>query len=279
MYIWILLATIMIALSFFNLSPRPDKEGVFAEVKAESIVSRFRTEHSAFSRVVECKIIHNLKHDSMPVISKFNPTEGVDKFIWEHRSLPIGYDKENSPLNVFHYSFCLKSDILKGTSPEIAENCEKYMEYDTSTFSTSRAYRYSVSFAPLPDRWRSKANDDDTVPVLNQALSRQYVKGSILGLLNCSQETGTAANCLFTGSLSYLKKNNERLAYLSFIPGGGDDFYTRLFANVDFNNYCAGNICLFAIHRLSNHDVDRHCEQLYTEYGTAVSLSEEEPGE
>jgi len=269
MYIWILLATIMIALSFLNLSPRADKEGAFAEVKAESLVSRFRTEHGAFTRVIECKIVHDIDIPSMsvPVISKFNPTDGVDKYIWENRSLPIGYDYEHSDLDVYHYSYCLKGDVFKGTSPQIADSCAT----DIYNFA-NRAFRYSVSFAPLPDRWRSKIEGEvETVPVLNQALAKQHVKGSILGLLNCGGNSDSASDCIFSGSLSYVKKHAEGMSHLSFTPGSGGDFYNALFSNTDFAHNCAGNICFFAIHRLSNSDVDRHCEKLYGEYSEAMS--------
>lgn len=272
MYIWILLATIMIALSFFNLSPRADKEGVFAEVKAESLVSRFRTEHSAFSRVAECKLVHDIKIPGMGVskVSKFDPSDGVDKYIWENRSLPIGYDYEHSDLNVYHYTFCLERDLFKGGSP-VLDECT-----DERANPNNRAYRYSVSFAPLPARWRSKiAGEVETVPILNSALSKQHVKGSVLGLLNCSMDetSGEASDCLFSGSRAYIQKKEEGAVYLSFTPdsGTGNDFYEVLFSNGDFKENCAGNICFFAVHRLSNIDVDGHCEALYAEYSAAMS--------
>lgn len=265
MYIWILLATIMIALSFFNLSPRADKEGVFTEVKAESLVSRFRTEHAAFSRVAECKLIR--ESASAPIVSKFAPTEGsIDEYIWENRSLPIGYTR-GSDLNVYHYTFCLRSDVTKGDSPLMP------ISNDCTNTPVAQAYRYSVSFAPLTTRWRSKIDSGDVIPVLNKALSRQYVKGSVLGLVNCSGDDTKAENCSFHGSPTYEKANEAGITRLSFEPGAGDDFYNVLFANEDFAGKCSGNICFFAIHKLSNRDVDKHCEKLYEEYSDEMSAA------
>ena len=46
MYIWILLATIMVAFSFYNISPRADKENYINEAKTSIIVNRFKMAHA-----------------------------------------------------------------------------------------------------------------------------------------------------------------------------------------------------------------------------------------
>lgn len=271
MYIWILLATIMIALSFMNLSPRADKEGVFTETRAASLVNRFRIEHSAFSRVAECKMLNSIAETDE--IIKF-PENELDQHIWENKSLPIGYTRGND-LNAFHYIYCLDSDLVQGNSPEISDTCVHSL--------AKSAFRYSVSFAPLPNRWRSKEVSSEALPVLKNAVAKQFVKGSVLGMVSCSADDtegsltkGNAKNCTFIGSNAYEKQKHTGLTRLSFTPGAGNDFYSELFANTDYKQQCAGNICFFAVHRLSNRDVSHHCKSLF---GSEYQLPEPQEDE
>ena len=276
MYIWILLATIMIALSFFNLSPRADKEGVFTEVKALSLISRFKIEHTAFSRVVECKLLNSTASDG--ATGKFNPKNGIDKYIWENEALPIGYERGTDLSSIVHYHYCLVDDVELGGSPALATNCLNSSE--------TPVHRYAVTFFKVPNRWLSKDIEDsgDTIPVLNNALSKQYVKGSILGIATCAlnNEETAVQSCTFQGTASYMKnlKNSEdktteagpRKGFLSF--DGTSGFYRELFANSDFKTECGGS-CFFAIHKLSNKDVDKHCETLYKDYQKALTEAQE----
>ncbi len=58
MYIWILLATIMVALAFFNVSPRVDKEHALNEIRAATVTNRFKAEHEAMLKTMECEIMY-----------------------------------------------------------------------------------------------------------------------------------------------------------------------------------------------------------------------------
>ena len=92
MYIWILLATIMVALSFFNTSPREDKASVFTEIKASTFINRFRAEHIAYFRTMECEIILNPTHsldDSKAVIEA--ASADYVNYTSVQKNLPIGY--------------------------------------------------------------------------------------------------------------------------------------------------------------------------------------------
>ena len=101
MYIWILLATIMIGLSFFNLSPRPDKENAYTEVKASTAVTRFKLENMAMTRFMQCEVLlglhtNNWDSDKSPfqvtMDSSFQYTvNGESITVTPQDSLPIGY--------------------------------------------------------------------------------------------------------------------------------------------------------------------------------------------
>lgn len=258
MYIWILLATIMIALSFFNLSPRADKEGVFTEVKALSLITRFKIEHTAFSRVAECKLLNSISTD--PTFSLFDPSDGIDKYVWENSALPIGYERGNDLSTIFHYTFCMDDDVELGGSPNLA-SCQNSSE--------TPAHRYSVSFAKIPDRWLSKDNGE-VIPVLSNTLAKQYIKGTILGITDCTVASGGASieSCTFKGTASYIKNLNETTQTTGFLSfNGSSGFYNKLFTDnsINFKSTCGG-LCFFAIHKLSNKDVDTHCVSLYNQY-------------
>lgn len=271
MYIWILLATIMVALSFFNLSPRSDKEGNFNEVKAATLVNRFRIEHTTFSRVAECQLVSS---NSDNEYMKFDLENEDTKNSFDD-NLPIGFTTTGVGLTTYHYIFCLDDDITKGGSPKLKSCAIPASLPDGKTIQTA-VYRYGVSFGEIPSRWIGKgANDTHVIiPVLGNTISKQFVRGSILGVLSCyalKHSGGEDDKCSFQGSHSYEKDQSAGGAHtggsthLSFQPleGGTDDFYNVLYGLDDFRA-CDGSPtgCLFAIHRLSNRDVSNHCEAL-----------------
>lgn len=69
MYIWILLAAIMVAMSFFNVSPRADKDHVINEIRAAKISNSFKVEHVAVLKTMECEI---MKHMNSPTNVRLN---------------------------------------------------------------------------------------------------------------------------------------------------------------------------------------------------------------
>ena len=272
MYIWILLATIMIALSFFNLSPRPDKESVFTETKALTEITRFRLEHYAFARAAECKMINSVLDK---VITEFPESNNdVDLKNWKD-NLPIGYALNEADIDGQHIIYCLKGELEHGGSPKLAQTCLNTTE--------NPAFRYAVSFRPVPDRWITK-NSGDPIPSLLKAMSKQYVKGTIMGITDCAigsseyvDEEGwhhpiepTFDGCTFYGTESYVKEYNKsedkkEVIHLSFTPDATDtenrNFFHNLFKNSNFR-YTCGGLCFFAVHKLSNKDVGLHCPKI-----------------
>ena len=55
MYLWVVLATFMVALLSFNLSIRPDADRAFMEVKAQTVLTKFRAQHYAFVHFIASK--------------------------------------------------------------------------------------------------------------------------------------------------------------------------------------------------------------------------------
>ena len=146
MYIWILLATIMVAFSFYNVSPRADKDHALNEIRAATVTNRFKIEHKAMLKMFECEILYQLNSDgwdgsddnrtsaSGPVdVTKFNPGaagESEKKSFSERtdgefnpanntfeKHIPLGYnteeDKSIFPAGVHHFIYCLDTEVEK----------------------------------------------------------------------------------------------------------------------------------------------------------------------
>lgn len=150
MYIWILLATIMVALSFFNTSPREDKASVFTEIKASTFINRFRAEHTGYFRTLECDIIYNSNRYENSII----PVQESDVENLGYTSLasnlPIGYNKEDSGQVIYHGIYCFDKDLRE--------------EGAALTNCNTAAQRYLFSFSGISERWTSKAKYSITLP-------------------------------------------------------------------------------------------------------------------
>lgn len=150
MYIWILLATIMVALSFFNTSPREDKASVFTEIKASTFINRFRAEHTGYFRTLECDIIYNSNRYENSII----PIQKSDVENLGYTSLasnlPIGYNEEDNGQVIYHGIYCFDKDLRE--------------EGAALTNCNTAAQRYLFSFSGISERWTSKAKYSITLP-------------------------------------------------------------------------------------------------------------------
>lgn len=150
MYIWILLATIMVALSFFNTSPREDKASVFTEIKASTFINRFRAEHTGYFRTLECDILYNsnrYENSIIPVQKSDIENLGYTSLA---SNLPIGYNEEDNGQVIYHGIYCFDKDLRE--------------EEAALTNCNTAAQRYLFSFSGISERWTSKTKYSVTLP-------------------------------------------------------------------------------------------------------------------
>lgn len=158
MYIWILLATIMVALSFFNTSPREDKASVFTEIKASTFINRFRAEHMGYFRTVECEVLDRFsRYDNkiIPIPEHLLENLGYTSLA---SNLPIGYSKSNS--TIYHAIYCFDRDLREEGAALTKCNAVRRLP-DGSEIP---AYRYLFSFSQIDERWISKTTYSVTLP-------------------------------------------------------------------------------------------------------------------
>lgn len=241
MYIWILLASIMVALTFFNLSPRSDKDGYISEAKSASVVSRFRIEHVAAMHATECDLIMKRNPSSTQNIMEVK-YDALQSF------LPIGY----KPVGSFvpkHEIYCLAGKIE--TSPELSANC------------ALSSHRYLISYVKIPDKWITKAGDGiSPLPALTNFVAKSYVAGGMFGWTICDGVNGCS---LHHSRSDWDNIKNENANDDKFGVMMGDSTKRQGFVSVlmadggKFATECYGNACLFSYNKYNVKNTGDHC--------------------
>ncbi len=268
MYIWILLATIMVALSFYNLSPRSDKENVFSEIKTATIINRFRIENNAVTRLLQCETMMNM-HSGTPQwdagsapykielttggsggTADFN--EALDfGYTSPAENLPVGYQPDQN-FQIFHYVYCL--DYTAETpGAAVMTPCQ----YGSVVHPT-----YVVSFALIPMRYLVKnAAPDGTIdplPMFGKYLADETKGQGRAGWVTCN----AAGTCEFKGASSYQTTNvindstNEAVMNSRNILPSNSVFFN----NADFRNVClTTQPCMFLYRKMPTTDENAYC--------------------
>lgn len=267
MYIWILLATIMVALSFLNTSPREDKAGVFTEIKAATVVNRFRAEHLAFYRGTECEMIYNWNSGNYD--TPYECTKGNNCLDKMEDNLPLGYDMNNIVTESTHAIYCFDDNMQNGANVKECSSEE------------GSKNKYAISFAKIPERWYSKTETEVTItegessrkvkmvaptPNFTNYLAKELSGVKNMGWMWC-EGTGSTAKCHLVGrtAIQIVYEKNPQNAkgsiakYVNFVfPKvfyiGSDD------ASKAFQEKCMqGKPCLFAFDKYRNADGGGHC--------------------
>lgn len=268
MYIWILLATIMVALSFFNLSPRSDVGNAVNEVKAATVVNRFRAEHIAMVRTVECEVIKNHfgSGDLYPTNTTFNLDvfkTGVKNLAYTQYkcNLPFGYEREGGALNNVHHA-------LACTTKRLEDH-----EGDNEVIDCGHtSHRYLVSYVKVPDRWLSKDSSGDSfqkpLPALVGLVAKSTGAGTVYGWLDCYEKEGSKQCHLYGYSAKIGMLTDDEIS-----GGEGGEaikklIYTRIdpkapiWTKMEHFNECFSQPCLFAYEKLPTYDKGLHCKTL-----------------
>lgn len=275
MYIWILLATLMVALSFFNLSPRPDKDHALNEIRAATVVNRFKAEHLAMAKYMECEIVKQVNNANWDGPSNNNrssadgPVKVIyagDDNVWPNLYytkfscyLPRNYDYSKDIVDVKHFIFCLDG-IVEEDGPRNFKACNE------------TSYRYLVSFAQIPDRWRSHdwigKGASKPAPLFMSFVSKPTSGGSTYGWTDCTED-----GCILRGYSSragkYSRDDKKTQIYEYTLLDKDSILWNKEQARasaedtaVSAFDYCKLRPCLFAYMYLPTADVSNHCYRM-----------------
>lgn len=237
MYIWILLATIMVALSFFNVPPRADKEHALNDVKAATVVNRFKAEHEAMLKNFDCEIIFRQNNQAKPDgarwdpvvditvgrtsskqavdVTKFNPSAAAtgelrelmlptgDVYTKLTQHLPMGYVISNRSAGYSMDSNAIHHLIfcLKKDATEATSDTDFIAcDSDSDQYTKLGYYRYMVSFARIKNRWVSHDEPPTPLPTLVNLLSKTPGSTAVFGWTDCyTSDKG----CILRGHEAY----------------------------------------------------------------------------
>ena len=261
MYIWILLASIMVALAFFNTSPRPDKDHSVNELKAATVVNRFKAEHLAMSKYMECEIVKQTDNSNWdgsegartsatgPVSISYRGSDASANPALSYTKvscyLPMGYDY-SSGLEVKHFIYCL-DDKAETPGDRSYVACNKTRN------------RYLVSYVQIPDRWLSHeeitGKSRTPAPLFMTFVSKATSSGSTYGWTDCVDN-----KCTLRGYSSrsgrYDRDENQTQIYEYTLLSDSSILWSE--AKSD----CRAHPCLFAYTHLPVADVANHCYRL-----------------
>ncbi|MBR2299408.1 MAG: hypothetical protein IJ870_02395 [Alphaproteobacteria bacterium] len=144
MYLWVVLATFMVALLSFNLSIRPDADRAYMEIKAQTVVTKFRAQHFAFKHFIESK--------KLTLAEQYSDNPNLIKNTVDYVS-GVGYN-DGKILGTIN-------DAIK------VEDIQHYLPYGFQT--DTKIFSKVFCFKPNQNQYDSDANfarvceDDDTI--------------------------------------------------------------------------------------------------------------------
>ena len=282
MYIWILLATIMVALSFYNLTPRSDKDNSFSEIKAATLANRFKIENNAVARLLQCEVLMNLHTTPWDTVkpSPIDLTSNNFDFGYTkpEDNLPVGYQLSNNEeyrsFEIYHYVYCLDKKAEEKGAQIMTPDCQ----YGSSAHPT-----YVVSFAKIPFRYLTKNSDrPEPLPSFLKYLADETNGSGVAGWADCVGSE-SSYTCTLKGRSAYkfsgkttVKNNANQMidvrAERAMLP-----IDSVLYHNPDFADECiTDQPCMFMYRQMPTTDKGAYCR--HRTQGWASIPPEQRPG-
>ncbi len=280
MYIWILLATIMVAFSFYNLSPRQDKDNAFSEIKASSLVSRFKIENAAIVRLFQCDTILRLHTGSWDTNLKYAPNQAFYKIdlnnfhyfdvynLKPENVMPTGYKPNVVTLDVKNYLYCMDRR-LENSEAKIMEEC---------SFGSVVHPTYAISFARIPERWLTKDGTNTPLPAFVKFLADETQFAGVAGYTDCDMTgcdlkgVNARKSELWTHESHYYVDENGNVIESPTVVYEATDYVSIdhnsvIWNNPDFRTECGQNKpCMFMYKIMPTTDERSYCRKLLRDY-------------
>lgn len=271
MYIWVLLATLMVALNFYNLPPRRDLENVYNETRVVTLANRFRHEHLAFKNATECEMINSIRtENSFNNLYSGNSEKASDVLDFEYtnkkQNLPIGYDEEHGQFEqISHNIVCVDED---DKTPKECKSAKR---------------KYAISVVKLDDRW---INKNLVLKTIEGASGEENIEVRAPVSILTNYLAKAAARTKFTGWVWYDGANYHLEGFansysVEAVKEKNDDgtdkkddkgnyIYKAQFKKYEFpdgiltvlGQHCVGIPCLYAADVYKNSDVSGRCATL-----------------
>ena len=173
MYIWMILATFIVVLATFNLSPRADIEKVQLAPLAEAAVTKFLSQHNAAVEYAT-KVTKEMLSGGVGFSGSVTQLTGCNNGVGDLCDyLPIGYHYTE---NAYYSSvYCLNGHVKDAEG-----NITKTAGQETEDCST--AVRYVITFGRVPQRWKNVSTNKILAPYYTALRSKipMQVAGGIV---------------------------------------------------------------------------------------------------
>ena len=253
MYLWIVIATFMVALISFNLSVRPDADRAYMETRASAIITKFRIQHNAFKDYVyslrlpkdsaESTVVYTsgLAYKNGTLSAGTYGTNGGAQLNAKDVEdyMPVGF--EPTP-NIYSKVFCFKM-----ASYEIDQDYAQTCEQETGKqfcCADSLSFNYIVSWQKIPTRWMGQ--NGKPISDMMTALSNAEGYGQSIGYIATVENID---HPVISGGAGMAVDMNLGKRVLKYQP-----VFTAVTNDADYQEVCKENLCFIAINKVQNRE-------------------------
>ena len=255
MYLWIIVATFMLALFYYNLSVRPDVDRSYMETKAQTVIAKFKIQHNAFIRYLDSQKVPASGAPSDPQFvsyipgfgynngSLFNCDEQEAETVQERieNYFPMGYTPDEG---TYSKVFCFEPTPLSDlgyTDYELNCNNPSVMADDTCC-SVPYVKVYAVSWTQIPSRWLNRSGKP--VTDMMSVMSKSDGYGRNFGYVTTTDDFDVP---VISGGIKLTSQSGPEEEPYQVI-------YTAITNDEEYKQTCENSPCLIAIHKVQNRE-------------------------
>ena len=263
MYLWVVLATFIVAILSYNLSVRPDMDRTYMETKAKTAIARFKLQHTAFYSYIDSK---RLKLDEQAVpgaavdyVSRVGYNNGhvigtqSDKIKAEdiESFLPAGYTPRS---DIYSKVFCFQKDGNNSLEAEYGEICETASGGTMTCCSKEDTIVYVASWQQIPSNWLNKSGKPTSDMMLSIAKTDGYGKTFGYNQTKDSEDTSQESQNLpdypvISGGFGYGINDTDTTFSLKY-----QRIFKAILDDEHYHDQCAHNTCFVALQRVQNRE-------------------------
>ncbi len=195
MYVWMILATFIVMLAAFNLSPRADLQRQQDTPLAEAAITKFLVQHDAAVKYAKAQLL--LKHNNPT--SSYGLSAGTLTVCNSSNSgnlcpfLPVGFKYES---NLYYSTIYCLNDAEYG-EPDASGKREitkvEGTEKVTDCNDTGHNAIYVISYGRVPQRWKN-VSTNRIIPEFYNAMHTRVAVGASCGIVVPKTTVGNNAS-------------------------------------------------------------------------------------
>lgn len=200
MYIWVVLATFILALYSFNLSHRSDMKAIYAEPQAEAIVGKVAMMHEAAGEYLK---EHTPIETGLANVNYFQGELTMDDLEY---NLPYGFGRDTGVTEVKSLVYCL--DSTKEDLSSLAFGCSA--QNGSNCCADDNSVNFLVTFGCVPHRWKNLRNSRPKIEI-HKALTNLFASGAQIGYTEFLSDDDYESDRNVYGSDLGIRSGNQKI--------------------------------------------------------------------